>query len=460
MKRAPTAVKGKTVTQLPVAPAATEIDAAWDRGRPRILVMSHSHPRITRGGAEISAYALFKALQQRGYPAWFAGCSGSGSENRAGATFAQPYGPSEYVYYSNAPFDYFKFANPDPSYPDALEQLLAELKPDFVHLHHYSRFGVETFAIIRRTLPATKILLSLHEYLLICNHNGQMVKTGDLRLCYEETIDACAACFKDKSARDFFLRKRFVMTFLDDVDLFISPSHFLADRYIAWGIPRQKMVMLENLPSALSGERKRAAIFDRDGMSEDGVIEPRELRIGFFGQMSPLKGIVVLIEAARRLEKMEIENLVIDIYGDYSSQPPEYQVAVTKALAETGKNVIYHGRYDNSRVHSLMIAMDAIVTPSIWWENSPLVIQEAFAAGKPVICSDIGGMAEKVRHGVDGLHFETGNPGHLAQLLARLARKPSLIDELSQSVQAPLDTDLRLNDYLKIYADLLRSRAI
>ena len=107
-----------------------------------------------------------------------------------------------------------------------------------------------------------------------------------------------------------------------------------------------------------------------------------------------------------------------------------------------------------------MIAMDAIVTPSIWWENSPLVIQEAFAAGKPVICSDIGGMAEKVRHGVDGLHFETGNPGHLAQLLARLARKPSLIDELSQSVQAPLDTDLRLNDYLKIYADLLRSRAI
>ena len=56
-----------------------------------------------------------------------------------------------------------------------------------------------------------------------------------------------------------------------------------------------------------------------------------------------------------------------------------------------------------------MAEIDWVVVPSIWWENSPLVIQEAFLHGRPVICSDIGGMAEKVRHGVDGLHFRVGD---------------------------------------------------
>ncbi len=57
-----------------------------------------------------------------------------------------------------------------------------------------------------------------------------------------------------------------------------------------------------------------------------------------------------------------------------------------------------------------MQSVDAVLVPSIWWENSPVVIQEALANGRPVICSDIGGMAENVRPGHDGFHFEAGNP--------------------------------------------------
>ena len=71
-----------------------------------------------------------------------------------------------------------------------------------------------------------------------------------------------------------------------------------------------------------------------------------------------------------------------------------------------------------------MASVDWVVVPSIWWENSPLVIQEAFLHGRPVICSDIGGMAEKVDDGVNGLHFRTGDPRSLAQAIRRATSSP------------------------------------
>jgi hypothetical protein len=120
---------------------------------PSVLVMSHSHPKLTRGGAEISALALFRGIKERGARAWFLGCGGIGSEQRLGAALTQPYGADDYVYTPAAPFDYFKFANPDPHFPRALAELVAELRPDIVHAHHYARFGVEMLALIKRVSP-------------------------------------------------------------------------------------------------------------------------------------------------------------------------------------------------------------------------------------------------------------------------------------------------------------------
>ena len=68
-----------------------------------------------------------------------------------------------------------------------------------------------------------------------------------------------------------------------------------------------------------------------------------------------------------------------------------------------------------------MGACDFVVVPSIWWENSPIVIQEALAVGRPVICSNIGGMAEKVSPGVAGLHFQVGDAADLARTMYEVA---------------------------------------
>jgi len=443
---------------------------------PSVLVMTHSHPKLTRGGAEISADALFRNLRENGASAWFLGCSGPGSEARIGAPLTQPFGPDDYLYSPGVPFDHFKFANPDAHFPRAITELIAELKPDIVHAHHYTRFGVEMFSLIKRANPATRIVVSLHEYLAICHNNGQMVKRASHRLCDRETTMDCARCFPEFGARDFFLRKRYIQMFLGDVDLFLAPSRFLANRYIAWGLPAAKLMVIENMPPDVADPQDpKNAPRDREA-TDASTSHPagpatrrsgkmpattapaapkRMLRFGFFGQLSPLKGISVLIDAARRLEAAGVTDARIDIHGDSSNQPEEFQADVKAALAQAGPNVIYHGAYDNAEVRRLMQRVDAVIVPSIWWENSPVVIQEAFSAGKPVICSNIGGMAEKVRDGLDGLHFEVGRPASLAAVLANLAERPEQLDEIARTVARPLDRAAALQAHLAAYARAL-----
>jgi glycosyltransferase involved in cell wall biosynthesis len=80
-----------------------------------------------------------------------------------------------------------------------------------------------------------------------------------------------------------------------------------------------------------------------------------------------------------------------------------------------------------------MQAVDWVVVPSVWWENAPLVIEEARAAGRPVIVSGIGGLAEAVRHDIDGLHVPPGDAASLAETLAMASGDAALWDRLSRA---------------------------
>jgi glycosyltransferase involved in cell wall biosynthesis len=81
-------------------------------------------------------------------------------------------------------------------------------------------------------------------------------------------------------------------------------------------------------------------------------------------------------------------------------------------------------------------AIDALVVPSLWYENAPLTIREAFASHTPVVASRCGGMAESVRDGIDGLLFVPGNVADLTATLRRLIREPELIPTLSRQTPA------------------------
>jgi len=118
--------------------------------------------------------------------------------------------------------------------------------------------------------------------------------------------------------------------------------------------------------------------------------------------------------------------------------------------------VRYLGPYDETQVDCLMRGVDAVVVPSIWWENRPLVIQEALRNQRPVICSDVGGMAETVRDGIDGFHFTVGSAPELARLLAKLAAAPERLDAVRSSLAVPPPPEVVAQQHIALYRGLLR----
>ena len=417
-------------------------------GELRVLIVSHMHPRVSRGGGEIAAYQMYETLRAApGVKAFFLAASGGKLFAPLGAPIFQPFTEDEFVASSDG-YDYFSHANPNPSFPRHFADLLLRIRPDVIHFHHYVNFGVEVFAHVRRLLPQVRIVVTLHEYLLICNHFGQMVKRPSLALCEAATPRDCARCFPERTENDFFMRELFLRRFLEDVDQFISPSRFLADRYIAWGIPAERMEVIENGMQPLTQPVRPMPPV------ESGLV------IGFFGQISKLKGLQVLARAAQQiaLEPLFDRSLRIDIHGDASNQPAEIKADLAAPEGSQRSIVSMCGPYQHSSVHGLMQSCHAVIVPSIWWENSPLVIQEALLNRRPVICSDIGGMAEKVRNGLDGFHFRAGSSMDLAELLMRLARNPERVLALQETLAVPPSiaetTGMTMAVYRKLLAGL------
>lgn len=156
-----------------------------------------------------------------------------------------------------------------------------------------------------------------------------------------------------------------------------------------------------------------------DAVAPRARVNGGPLRVAFFGQLSPLKGIEVFLRAARRLERTGLP-ITFRIYGSSESQPSSFQDRVRAMLDALPSNVSYKGPYRNSDVLPLMAKNDVVVVPSLWWENSPLVIREAEAAGCVVIGTDIGGIKEKVEALDRGETFDYNDADELADKLVEL----------------------------------------
>ncbi|HEX4473827.1 MAG TPA: glycosyltransferase family 4 protein [Polyangiaceae bacterium] len=411
--------------------------------RHRVLVISHGHPEINPGGGERAAYDLFRELKSRpGVHAMFLARHDGGGQNAA--VFSQ-FSPDGSEVLMNSECEFFRFSQRDVQLVCRdFRGLLEWYRPTVVHLHHFVHLGLEVIREIKNYSPSVPIVLTLHEYLGICNNNGQMIRTRGDELCRRATPGACHRCFPDVSPQNFFLRELFIKSFFSLVDAFVSPSQFLIDRYVAWGLPREKFVLIENGQPALEPAPARP-------LGSSGT----RGRFAFFGQIQRYKGLQVLLEAMTLLPKAlrgGLDGISLDVHGAHLAwQSAEYQSAVHKKLERTRQYVRMHGGYDHADVASLMSGVDWVVVPSIWWENSPLVIQEAFAHGRPVICSDIGGMVEKVRHGENGLHFRVGNAQHLAERLVEAATTPALWDRLRAGIRPGSRIRDTVDKHLEIY---------
>jgi glycosyltransferase involved in cell wall biosynthesis len=146
----------------------------------------------------------------------------------------------------------------------------------------------------------------------------------------------------------------------------------------------------------------------------------------------------------------------VGVHGaNLDKQNTEFRADVTALLDKQSDVVTYFGPFDNRYVLDLMSTYDWIVVPSIWWENSPLVIQEARLLGKPVLCSRIGGMAEKIVSGIDGLHFEAGNSIDLARKIETIVTHPHWIGGDGEALQRMHSTAVM--KHVELYRQVLSS---
>lgn len=413
----------------------------------RVLYLVHAHERFSVGGAENAAFSLYRELARRqGIETWIlAAMHTSRGVLSHGELRSMEGTDREYLIGSDC--DWYRFSNTNiNALRRGLQRLIDHVEPDVIHLQHYSHFGIDVIPLLQSISPRSRVVVTLHEYLPLCMHNGQMVTPKQLKLCHKATPLACSLCFPERTAQDMFLRQHYIGTILQSCDALVSPSEFLIQRYRDSGISHPNFLMIENgLP----------AKFDTDQRPRFFASQSRELnRFGFFGQLNIYKGPLVLLKAVAILQDRGIKNFSVTINGaNLEHQPEDFQDEFKRTLEQVNERVFLRGSYRQQDMEALMLDIDWMVIPSIWWENSPVVIQESFFHGRPVLGGDIGGMAEKIE-GRGGLTFAVRSASALASLMERCLGNQALHQALRESIEAPTTAAVCAERHLELYRKL------
>jgi glycosyltransferase involved in cell wall biosynthesis len=414
-------------------------------GRQRVLLVSLFHPELVRGGAQQICYELFEGLAPHAdvtllasvdasYPALFKpGAQITGFDNR----------PGEFLFLMQD-YDSWWHKTSCVAMIDAFVEFLETIRPDVVHFHHFHTFGADFISLARRTLPAAKILFTCHDFMAICAADGHMVRKTDRSLCERPSQVRCHQCFPDHPPEDFLARKMWFQAHLAHVDVFTCPSRFMIEPFVEWGIPREKIFLVTN------GQMLR-------GHAQPPAPGPKN-RFGFFGQLVDDKGLHMLLRAVRLLRGDGFTRFSLDINGDnikYASAPVRKEIedflAAEALLPEAERIVVFNGSYQPSQLAGRMARVDWCIVPSLWREVFGLVVSEAWMFGKPVICSNEGGLAERVIDGVGGLQFELGDHRALARTMLRACTEEGLWERLRATLPEPPKREDMVGEFLAVY---------
>lgn len=378
----------------------------------RILFVVHKYPPFSLGGTEIYTHNLVTELHRRGHqvtlyfradfsPAPFA----ARDEQVAGLPARRLSAPL--TGWRAFPLVEFFRTFRNPAIERDFAAFVQRVRPDIVHFQHLMALSAHLLPIARQAgLPT---VLTLHDYWFLCA-NAQLVWPSGRRCPGKAAGLNCARCalarfrspltwpLRPALAPLFWYRDAVVRAAGLSAHHYFSPSEFLAARYRAAGFPADRLTILENgLP--LTALRSLAWQPAPNG----------RLRCTFLGSLAWQKGVHVLVNAFRDLPP---ERAQLRIYG-----PPNTFPAYSATLRQMANpaNTIFMGAIPNDEVGAVLATTDVLIVPSLWYENSPLVIQEAHALEIPVIASDLGALPEKV--GAGGWLFP---PGDAAALRARL----------------------------------------
>jgi glycosyltransferase involved in cell wall biosynthesis/GT2 family glycosyltransferase len=398
----------------------------------RVLLTVHAFPPRSTAGVEVYTLRLAQALRARGHEVLVLAA--------AHDLAAEPYSTrrrrhdgvdvAEVVNVHH--LGTLEATYDDPGIDRAGAQVVEDFRPDVVHAQHLLNLSVGLLDAARRAGAAT--LLTLHDYWLSCPRDGLRIR-ADGALCATMDHATCAACLAHSpylvpplqrglsaAARGAGLggqlhkvhalaprlveeglalarrvappraaglaagmdrRADRLRALAADVDLFLAPTEFARERALEFGLDPAK-VLVRRLGAIAGPTRPRPA-------------RPRR-RIGFVGTLAPHKGVDVLIRAFRGLGRAD---LTLDLHGATTTHPG--YVAGLRRAAEGDPRIRFQGPFLEGEQPRVLAAIDVLALPSVWWENSPLTVLEALAAGVPVVASAIGGVPEIVAHEDTGL---------------------------------------------------------
>lgn len=420
----------------------------------RVALVVHKYPPASVGGTEIYTQNLARELSAQGHrvSVFYRGHGATTGqmqvnwEQQDGVRLCKvlrAYDPE-----TASPVAQFldTFMNADVE--QAFGTFLDEARPDVVHFQHVALLS---YRLIGRAKDAgLPVLLTLHDYWFQCSVS-QLV-WPDAQVCRGKALGLnCARCVLAARVHPSLLpflrplaapllqaRDALVKAAALRADKLISPSQFLIQRYLEVGFPSERTVHLEN---GIDVERIRR--YPRQPSSDGRV------RFAFLGSLAWQKGVHVLVKAFQGIPAGEA---TLRIYGS-PTVFPDYAERLRK-MADPD-NTSFEGLVPNEEVGRVLADADVVVVPSLWYENSPVVIQEASAAGVPVIASQIGALAEKVRHGENGLLFPPGETEALRKLLDSLIEHPAQIKDFGAHVPEPVTVQRHVDALVGFYQALV-----
>lgn len=348
-----------------------------------------------------------------------------------------------------------------------------QIEPDAVHVFHLSRLSASVIGVFREL--GVPVVFTATDFWSICARATLSKPSGELSTGPDDISSNCLECRRaekflppgllpEADDRQTFYRKlaeralareegehrnmAVLRTMLgrtevlrgrfNAVDAILAPTDFMHEMLTSNGIDPD-IVTVSPYGMDTSGFRDAGRVRHGGG--------GRPLRIGFIGSVNPNKGLDVLISAFKRLPGDDAATL--RVCGGLEGQG-EYADEVYSA-AGGDPRINFAGAFPNEKMAAELGKIDVLVVPSVWYENAPLVIYSALAAGVPVVATNLGGMAGIVRHDENGLLFGPRDVADLARQLGRLVNEPGLLQRLAANAGEVRTVEDSVDEMLGLY---------
>lgn len=275
---------------------------------------------------------------------------------------------------------------------------IREFKPAIIHVHNwfFAASPAVLYAAAREKVP---VVMTLHNYRLVCANALLLRNNRPCELCVPETFPMHGIrykCYRQSASQSAVVTAitgihKSINTWQKKVDAFIVFTEFARERYAASSM----RIDMENF------------IIKPNFIPDPGQgMLPRQNFYLYAGRISAEKGAQVAVEAFAGMPQHKL--LVV---GDGPDK------AMLQSSYANAANITFAGKLPREDLLQNMMRAKAVIFPSICYEGMPFSILEAFGTGTPVIASKLGSMAEMIRHGYNGLHFEAGSPLQLQRAL-------------------------------------------